>query len=260
MSPAQPVESLTAIAAPSVWREGGYLILVYSKTERDVSFLSAAEGCGKTSSLNLFLRRITTPMPGINPHHLALNLLGRYRSGTFDLRVNEERKLVAMLSKEELLKLSERQLAVEYARVMGKGPQRIKSENAEKAVEEMMAKLQSDANQPGGAKGKEEEGPKKVRAAKEPKAPKAPKEKKEKEKKAKPAKEPKAPRTPKEPPKKIPAGTNPFRIGSMKAKCFDFFATNRDRAKCLEHMVKQGATESTAKSWYSSWLRMTASE
>lgn len=227
-------------------------MLAYEKTDRAVRFISSRECAGANSSFANFVQKFDASE--LNAHHVALNFLGRYKAGGLDLRVTEERILVAMLAREELLKLSERQLAAEYARIVGSGPKRIKPASAEKYVDEMLAKLAEDANKVGGSKGETEPATKKTRkprAVKAPRVPKAPKEPREKK-----------PRVSK-PLGKIEAGTNPFREGTMKAAGFDFYLKNKSkdkesRQKVVDFMVKAGASESTAKSWYGMFVSRTS--
>lgn len=274
-------------AAPSVYRDRGFLVLVYdvgSRSKRkhaeDVVFFVHSRDGEHSADPERFLTDISSRMDDLNPHYLALNLLARVQHGTLQLRAKTRRKIADMIDVAELAKLSERQLAAEYKRIMGDGPSRIKAEEKEKRIAEMVAKVREDAAKSSDAEAasgtanpteKDEnvstttEGKKakkapaakpakepKAKPAKEPKAPKA----KEAKAKTKPTKEPKAPKEP----KKVAAGENPYREGTMKAKGFDFYIKNKDkedvRARCVEFMTKNGATEATAKGWYSAFTRV----
>lgn len=157
-----------------------------------------------------------------------------------------------MLSKEEMGKLSERELAAEYIKIMGKGPQRIKADTRDARIAEMLDKLQADADAPhnGVENPATTEGdavstkPKRKAKAK---APRANGEGKKKER---------APRraaaefkTPKE--------GNPFRDGTMKAKLFDYFVQVKgEREKVITQGQKLGATPATCTSWFSQFSQV----
>lgn len=252
----------TSIEVPSVWHEGGYLILVHEVDEEDetVRYLSTQSCLAHSTSFKNFPLRVTRPAPEINAWHLVINLLVRHRTGLFPLRVRDERKLVMLLDKQELLKLSERELARSWATIMGvKGPERIKGAAREKAVDEMIAKASADAaksvDENGVPKPPKEKKPKKEKKVKEPKPPKAPKA----------PKVPKEKRAPRERKKAAP-GENPYRKGSMKATAFEFFVKEKAkivepgklREKCLAQIQELGAAEATSKSWYALFLKAVA--
>lgn len=247
-------KSPEALFAPSVWRESGYLVLVVSIDEDDEVFYVSTFNGAKRASVEQFSNRNYTYLPEVNPHHLALNMLARLRTGTFELRVRDERTLIDMISKDELMKLSERQLAAQYATVMGAGPARIKPERRETAINEMIAKLEENAHSraedPAAAVATA-----KVKKEKKEKKKKEPKPVKEKKVKVPKEKKEKAPRaTP-----KIVKGDNPFREGSMKHAAFAFFIkSGGDKEKCIKQMEEGGASPSTAKSWYGVFVRVAA--
>lgn len=162
-----------------------------------------------------------------------------------------------MISREELDKLSERELGEEYRRLVDpKGPQRIKTDKRATYIEKILEKVKemgAKVEQGDAAKPAKE---KKVNAAKVPKEPKEAKV--PKEKKVKVPKEPKPPREPKQSAKEIKAaGGNPFREGTMKHKSFmAFLASGGDRGKTVEAATRAGATSSTASSWYGAFRKL----
>jgi len=163
-----------------------------------------------------------------------------------------------MITREELDKLSERELGEQYRKLVDpKGPQRVKAEKKSEYIDKILAaakELGAKVETGDGASVAPKEKKTRVaKAPKEPKAPKAPKEKKAKEPKA--AKPPKAP---KPSAKEVKAnGGNPFREGSMKHVAFNaYLASKGDRAKTVEAATKAGATPSTASSWYNAFNKL----
>ena len=242
-------------------------MLVYGTSEKrhsagELQYFSLLDGEHEASA-SAFLSCMTRGADEICPYCFALNLLARLRTGTSSMRVKTERKMVAMLNVQELTKLSERTLAAEYKKIMGKGPDRIKEGAKEERIAEMLAKLKADAAKNEEAdpaapstSGKAPKAPKAAKAAKPPKEPKEPKATKA----AKAAKAPKAakpPKAPKAAKKLVKEGDNPFREGTMKAAGFDFFLKHQeDPADCIAHMIKKGATESTARGWLSMYRKL----
>jgi outer membrane biosynthesis protein TonB len=171
------------------------------------------------------------------------------------MRAKTERILAAMLNTEKLEAMSERALASEYKKVMGKGPERIKESAKAERIAEMVAKLRASAakSSDGDAPATKAPKEKKVKAPKEPKP--------AKEKKPKPAKETKPPKekkAAKTPSKRAPkeAGDGPFRAGTMKAKGYEFFLTHQDDAEaCRAHVEKLGAAPATARGWISTYRK-----
>jgi len=133
---------------PSVCREQGYLALVVAQRAGEVLVIGGFAQKGKHYTFPQF-NATFAPMPDLNPHHLALNFISRAHRGLFEMRAKDERRLVAMLSKEELGKLSERRLAEEYLAIMGTGPKRIRAEQKDERIsamiDEMVQKVHDDA-------------------------------------------------------------------------------------------------------------------
>ena len=245
----KPRYSAKDLVIPSVWREGGYLVLAYALGKReDVLYFSTQDGEHATDPAS-FVARMSGMEEAISPARLALNLLARLRVGVCQMRVKTERIFAAMLTVEELAKMSERQLADEYRRIMGEGPARIKADVREKRIQEMIDKVRSDA-----AKSSDE-------TSTEGKAGDEMSTTKTKGKKA--AKKPAAKKAAAK--GKTPAATkpvkadsaNPFREGSIKAAGFDYFLKHQDdRAKCIEFMVGKGAAAASAASWLSAFRKV----
>lgn len=255
---------------PAVYREDGYLILTLDSRKGEVHYLSTRDGGGSHHApFPRFMGVMKIPQPPCNPYRLALNMIARKRAGTLSIRVRDERKLLSLLkaSREELLKLEPDKLGAEYARIVGKTPP--DSHPKDLLIKEMiMAVEEQVAKQEQKDETKKEE-PKKDAAAKKP-AEKKPAAKKPAEKKPA-AKKPEA----KKPAAKKPAakkaetkkpeakksapknGDNPFRAGSMKHDAYEFFKKcGGDRAKTVEKTIALGATETTAKSWYSAFCKV----
>lgn len=249
----KPRLSAKDLVIPSVWRDGGYLVLAYEhevskKGAEQVRFFSSFDGEHATDPAS-FVARMSGMEEAISPARLALNLLARLRVGVCQMRVKTERIFAAMLTVEELAKMSERQLADEYRRIMGEGPARIKADVREKRIQEMIDKVRSDA-----AKSSDE-------TSTEGKAGDEMSTTKTKGKKA--AKKPAAKKAAAK--GKTPAATkpvkadsaNPFREGSIKAAGFDYFLKHQDdRAKCIEFMVGKGAAAASAASWLSAFRKV----
>lgn len=241
---------------PSAWRDQGYLVLVYNVKGQHVRYLHTRDG--EQIALAVDFEARMSPVKD-NPHYLALNLLARVNNELIQMRATTRRKIAAMLTIEELAKLSERQLADEYKSIMGSGPTRIKSDVREARIQEMIKKVRKDAEANNGSSDDmalagssvdpsvtEEQAMAKTKKGKTPKA-KAPKAAAKEKTPKVVAKQPK--------PKVVrdaSAGNGSlYRAGSMKAAGYDFYLKHpEDRAKCVAFMVDKGASESTAKSWY----------
>jgi len=216
-------------------------------------------------SLPTFWSHVRPTLQVVEPIRCALSFLTRERSGLFNLRVRDVRRLVEMITREELDKLSERELGEQYRKLVDpKGPQRVKADKKSDyidkilvAAKEMGAKV--EASESASAAPQKEKKAKAPKAPKEPKAAKPPKEPKPpKEKKAKEPKPPKPPKEKKPSAKEVKAaGGNPFREGSMKHKAFAVYLSSKgDRAKTVEAATKAGATASTASSWYNAFNKL----
>lgn len=250
----RPFERPALPEVPSVWREGGYLLLALgTRTEkkgaRSVECIST-QGDGDLFLLSVerFWSRVAPSHPPALALSLAVSFLARQRAGIFTMRIRDLGRLVEMVTPEKLAELTERELAIEYRKLVDpRGPDRIRVKEKDEAIE----KLLIQAREIGAKVVRDDEG-KPNKAPKAPKIPKGPKE--PKEKKEKKVREPKA----KKEPKTLTINpTNPFREGSMKRKAYDvFIATQGDRAKVLEATVALGATKSTASSWFSAFCKV----
>lgn len=279
---------------PSVYREDGYLVLVLGTRNGEVHFFSTREG-GSSHDMRFpdFMRCMRQPKSPCNAYRLALNILARKRVGLLSIRVRDERKILAMLklSEEELLKLDPKQFGAEYARIVGKPVP--PDQPMTKSVKELLMSIESQVAKTEDPKTEEEK--KQVAKAAEKAAekkegeakPDQPTEKgdapmttkKAKTKKssaAKPDKSKKSGKPAAANGKKKTAGTKkpasaapkkkksdhsdwptPYRPGSMKEKAYQqFVKTGGDRAKTIEYTEKLGATESTARSWFSRFCKV----
>lgn len=247
--------------APSVWRaqergeSGWYMALIYQVDLelQQVHFLLPSGH--HAVSLLQFASEMRPYQQPINPYRCILNFLSRLREGTVQMRVREERSLIAMLTKEELSAMSERELGAEYRRIMGKGPQRIDGARKEKAIEELLDKLRADASV------REAAGPEAAEdgngaSQPKPRKNKEPSVRKPKEPGVKKEKAPKAPKAPRQPRKDLSGEVKEVgdwapRAGTMKHTAYQvFIKTKGDRAATVEAAIKAGATQATANSWY----------
>ena len=104
---------------PAVYRERGYLLLGFGRHGGGVSFVRVQEGSYERMEEREFAAQFSPTDPEkFSFSYLALNMLGRATEG-YHLSVRVRRRLMAMVTKEELMKLSERALAREYSRIMG---------------------------------------------------------------------------------------------------------------------------------------------
>lgn len=281
-SPAAPPHAFLP-QIPAVYREDGYLILTLDSRKGEVHYLSTRNGGGSHhAAFPRFMGVMKTPQPPCNPYRLALNMIARKRAGTLSIRVRDERKLLSLLkaSREELLKLEPDKLGVEYARIVGKTPpdshpKDLLIKEIIMAVEEQVAKQEqkddtkkeepkaatatkTEAKKPASKKPEAKKVAAKKPAAKKPEAKKkapAPAAKKPAAKPAAKKPEPKKAEAKKAAP--VKNADNPFRAGSMKHDAYEFFKKcGGDRAKTVEKTIALGATETTAKSWYSAFCKV----
>lgn len=261
---------------PAVYREDGYLILTLDSRKGEVHYLSTRDGGGSHHApFPRFMGVMKIPQPPCNPYRLALNMIARKRAGTLNIRVRDERKLLSLLkaSREELLKLEPDKLGAEYARIVGKTPpdshpQDLLIKEIIMAVEEQVAKQETkdegkkeepkkDAAKPEAKKPAAKKSEAKKPAAKKPAAPAKKAAPKKPEAKKPAAKKPEAKKSEAKKPAAAKNADNPFRAGSMKHDAYEFFKKcGGDRAKTVEKTIALGATETTAKSWYSAFCKV----
>lgn len=252
---AKSVIELAAPCACQVYDEGWYFAIVIEVVEDRVFYLTTSnDGDVLRCALADFMRKAKFN-PVYTPIHTAIYFLSRDRSGLSNMRVRELRRLAAMITREELEKMSERELGQAYQRMVdAKGPQRVKNDKRAEYIDKILASVKdqtakketSPESAPGMKKARKAKAQKEGEAA----APKAPKEKK--------AKAPKEPKAPKKSAKDIKAeGGNPYREGSMKRLAFDaFMASKGNREKTVDAAMKAGATQSTAVSWFAAFNKL----
>lgn len=248
---------------PGVYRESGFFVLAISVDPQEPAetfmlhtYVEEEKRFPRFGNERLFSQLHLVPMPSVDPYELALSLLVRTVVGSYSIPAAVERRLLAMLSKEALMVMSERRLGSAYRDVMGKGPARIPAnEEREALVDQLLAKLRETTN----AK-LDEEGKVIVKAPKKKREPKPKKEKKVREPKPpREKREPGAPRKPRTPrARSFQAADNLFREGTKKYEAFSLFLKYKgeERDECVAKMEALGVTPSTAISWYGSFWKL----
>lgn len=260
------------VRIPAVYCERGYLLLTLSRHDGNINYVDVRDGSYKSMSAKEFIeggrdkddkivRGCFQEAPeelGYEPYALALNLLGRAVEGYW-MSVRVKRRLIAMLTKEELMKLSERRLGAEYSRIMQlpKPISKIATDPAvrERYVDEILKKLAEQPEEQGPAApadspaGTANAGASSTEgAASVPAGQPQPQEKVMKKRKLSGAAKKKAESSVHVTYAKS-SGPNPFREGTKKHKAYSVFQQGGTRQEVLAKVVKLGVSESTAATW-----------
>lgn len=268
------------VTIPSVWRSDGHVYLAYRQRPRKGSIIMVTfQESPKEVAVERVLASMHRMPESESPIYFALLLVAKKAQGFQDLPLSHERTLVMMMTKEELMKLSERKLAHAYAELMGTTVGRIASSAKEKYIDAMLAKMQqtTEAAPPEPAldttplcegiigisdprlKDENMATAKKAAAKKAPAKKEAPAKKAAKKeapvKKEAAEKKPRAPKAPSE--RKVikdesGAIVNQYRDGSIKARAFDIFVkAGGDMEKFMKAADKLECQVSTLRSWAS---------
>lgn len=253
------------VEVPGVYRDRGYLLLTLARNSGNINYVDLREGRYSHLSAEMFLQSFTH-VPELNPIYLALNILGRVAEG-FKCTARVIRRLTAMMTKDELMKMSERALAKEYSRILGlpKPISKISStpEVREKYVDQMLEKLKeapppateeqpaTTAEQPAAAASEaspEAASPSSTPTTGEDDMAKAKAKKGKRKATGAAAKKQETARNVKY--DRVPQSVkNPYREGSKKHKAFEIFREGGERASILAKIAKLGTTDSTGASW-----------
>jgi len=261
------------VSVPAVYREHGYLVLTLSRHTTHINYLDVQSGKYKQMSGEEFLRAHRRA-EDISPYELALNVLGRVSDGSW-CSARIKRRLISMLTKENLMQMSERALAREYSRAfrLSKPLTRISGDPLvrEGYVTELLKEL---AERDAGPAAAEQDPVTEVTAEGQP--PEDPVEASPTLKEGDPkmtAKKSAVKKAPTEPKKKKEPGEStrsatypklaanikcPYREGSKKAASFNIFRAGGARAEILRKVKNLGATESTAASWINLFRKVKA--
>lgn len=286
------------VRIPGIYRDRGHLLLTLSRHSDHINYVDLRDGSYSHMDVDVFLRgavdhkgRIVEGCFGeapegfeYSPHYLALNLLARAAEGSFSMSVRVKRRLIAMATKEELMKLSERALGREYSRVMGlpRPVQKISATPAgrERYVDDILKKLSETASTEkaseaaGGAAQAEAGSSANASSDAQQADPQNPPTSDAgastatgnppavdpnsitEEGAASMSKKGKGSTKPKKEKQESTAlvyakssGPNPFRESTKKAKAYKVFQDGGERASVIAKVVKLGVTEATASTW-----------
>lgn len=282
-SPLRERLAQTEVIVPGVYWMRGYLRLVLSERAGKVYYLHCNDG-GQHPTVRtpdfLAAHRFD---PSLSPAALALNLISRVVEGSFNSTISIYRRLIDMaMSKEELSRMSERNFALAYSRIMKIDPPLKKIKPTEEKVDEVMAKLAQEGevlsqtveetgsgtpetpeqDQPAGAENQPESGsaaeqtaapplstPTAVSPNEEAKGIGMTTKSKGKKLSGAAAKKKKEGKARAQTIISKSSERNPYREGTKKAKAFDIYKGGGTRAEVLAAIKKTGVTDSTANTW-----------